>query len=153
MSNISLETVAKSGGVVKSMVSDLAGGLREIIFPAQAVHELCTTGIAYDGSSFQGINDINASDAILMGDKETIVKVPASIAETEAEEYWVMCDIYTTDGFPHPNCARSRLKIIQAELAEVWDGGNMMVGAEPEAFFVQNQEHVGTGSGGNSNYF
>jgi glutamine synthetase len=154
MVQITAESVLKSGGIIKSLVTDLSGGLREIIFPAKIITELTTVGIAYDGSSFQGINEINCSDAIIVGDAKAIYQVPAVIADTDAPEYWVMCDIYTTDGAPHSNCARNRLKTIQAELAQVWDGGNMMVGAEPEAFFVENgQKSVGTLDGGNSNYF
>lgn len=154
MGSISVKQVAESGGIIKSLVTDLSGGLREIIFPAKVVSELASVGIAYDGSSFQGINEINSSDAIIVGDESSLVQVPAMIADTDAPEYWIMCDIYTTDGAPHSNCARNRLKEMQAELAVAWEGGQMMVGAEPEAFFVANgQSSVGNLEGGNSNYF
>lgn len=149
----SLDDVAQSKGVLKALVTDLSGGLKEIIFPTSILPELCSTGVAYDGSSFQGINQINASDSILLGDPETLISVHESIADTEDPEFWIICSILNTDGKPHPNCARSKLLSLQKELASAWDGGAMMMGAEPEAFFVAKKEEVGFANGGNTNYF
>ena len=147
--------IASTDSIVKALVSDLAGGLREIIFPSRVLPELLATGIAYDGSSFQGINIINNSDAILRGVAATLVAVPPRIADSDKPEYWVICDILTTTGKPHPNCARSGLLRLQDELAAAWGGGALMMGAEPEAYFVPLDEHhrVGEDHGGNSNYF
>jgi len=145
----------KQNTILKALVSDLRGGLKEIIFPFSVLKELTEKGLAYDGSSFQGINDINSSDSILWGDPETLVQVPASIAETENDEYWIMCDILGTDGKPHPNCARGRLKELQKDLAKNWNGGELLIGAEPEAFFVEKPEMLGKAetNGTNTNYF
>ncbi len=153
MQNLVLEDVLREDAILKSMVTDLSGGLREIIFPISVLKELISTGIAYDGSSFQGINDISASDAILKGDVETLVRVDPSIQDIDKTEYWIMCDIYDVEGNPHPNCARSKLKKMQGDLAKMWEGGNLMMGSEPEAFFVENKENIGSANGGNSNYF
>ena len=153
MGEFSIEDAAKQDAVLKALVTDLSGGLREIIFPVSILPELCSLGVAYDGSSFIGINDINSSDSILLGDARTLVRVDASIADIEKTEFWIICNIVDTDGNPHPNCARSRLQSLQEKLAKAWDGGQMMMGAEPEAFFVEKKEHLGTVNGGNSNYF
>lgn len=153
MGEFSIEDAAKQDALLKALVTDLSGGLREIIFPISIVPELCSVGVAYDGSSFVGINDISSSDSILRGDIRTLVKVDDSITDTEKTEFWIICDIIDIDGNPHPNCARSQLQILQTELGKVWDGGQMMMGAEPEAFFVEKKERLGTVNGGNSNYF
>lgn len=153
MGEFSIEDAAKQDAILKALVTDLSGGLREIIFPISVLPELCSVGVAYDGSSFVGINDINSSDSILRGDPRTLVRVNDSIADIDKIEYWITCDIIDTEGNPHPNCARSQLQRLQKELAKVWDGGQLMVGAEPEAFFVEKKEFLGTANGGNSNYF
>lgn len=113
MNNIDITQIASEDAIVKSMVTDLAGGFREIIFPSRYLTELVGNGIAYDGSSFQGINDINHSDAILKGVEETIVKVPEIITDTEKPEYWIICNILDTEGKPHPNCSRGKLVELQ----------------------------------------
>jgi glutamine synthetase len=153
MGEFSIEDAAKQDAILKALVTDLSGGLREIIFPVSILPELCSVGVAYDGSSFIGINDINSSDSILCGDPRTLVRVNDSIADIEKIEYWIICDIIDTEGNPHPNCARSQLQRLQNELAKTWEGGQLMVGAEPEAFFVEKKEKLGTVNGGNSNYF
>ncbi len=141
------------GSIVKTLVTDLAGGLKEIIFPGSALNAITGRGMAYDGSSFSGINNINSSDAILWGDIETLVEVPECISDTEAPEFWIMCNILTPDGEPHPNCARTHLIERQKELGKLWKGGEMCVGAEPEAFFVSERNSIGREGGGNANYF
>lgn len=153
MPKFSLSSIAAEDAIVKSLVSDLAGGCKEIIFPSSVITELVEVGIAYDGSSFQGINQINASDAIIKGVPETIVKVPESISDTEKNEYWIICDILTTDHKPHPNCARSTLMHMQEKLSKTWEGGSLFMGCEPEAYFVEDSSNVGGSHGGNSNYF
>ena len=149
------QAIAKQDAIVKALVTDLAGGFKEIIFPSRQLPELISSGIAYDGSSFQGINLINASDAILQGCQETLVQVPASVAATEKPEYWIICNILSTDGKPHPHCARSALLRLQGQLAKAWDGGHLYMGSEPEAYFVHpdNKHNIGENEGGNSNYF
>jgi len=132
--------VAKTDAICKAMVTDLAGNLKEIIFPIAKIEELVSTGIAYDGSSFQGINVINSSDAILLGVPESLVKCPAKLQDTEKEEYRIICSILATDGTPHPHCARNKLVAMQQELAKKRDGGIFYVGAEPESFFVEKKE-------------
>ena len=84
--------------------------------------------MAYDGSSFAGINLINSSDAILVGQPETLVKVPSQIADSDKPEYMIICNIQTVDGQIHPNCVRSHLQRLQAELAKEWDGGTNVYG-------------------------
>lgn len=153
MGEFSIDDVMQQNAILKALVTDLSGGLREIIFPASLLSELCTSGMAYDGSSFVGINDISSSDSILKGDPDTLIRVDEKIRDTEVPEYWIICDIYDTTGKPHTNCARSTLKRLQTELATAWDGGQLMMGAEPEAFFVSEKAHLGTVNGGNSNYF
>ena len=153
MGEFSIEDVSKQDAILKALVTDLSGGLREIMFPISILPELCSMGVAYDGSSFIGINDISASDSILRGDRRTLVRVDESIADIEKTEYWIICDIIDTEGNPHPNCVRSQLQRLQSELAKNWEGGRLMVGAEPEAFFVDKKEKLGTVNGGNSNYF
>ena len=151
---VSVKDICKKDAIVKAMVTDLAGGFKEIIFPSHVLKELVTVGVAYDGSSFQGINTINASDAILKGVEETLVQCPESIADTEKEEFWIICDILDTETKePHPNCARSKLVELQGELAKAWDGGNMYMGSEPEAYFVESKEQTGLTDESNSNYF
>lgn len=154
MKNIDIAQIAQEDAIVKSMVSDLAGGFKEIIFPSRYLPELIESGIAYDGSSFQGINKINQSDAILQGVEESIVAVPELIADTEKPEYWIICNILDTNGKTHSNCARGKLIELQKKLAKVWDGGVLFTGAEPEAYFVKRKEKVGGISNGqNANYF
>jgi glutamine synthetase len=149
------QAIAKEDAILKAMVTDLSGGLKEIIFPARALTSLIDPGIAYDGSSFQGINEINASDAILVGQPDTIVQVPNRISDSEKKEYWIICNIHDTEGNPHPNCARSNLIRLQKELSSKWDSGQLFMGAEPEAYFInpEDKELIGADFGGNSNYF
>ncbi len=154
MVNLNVNKVIKEDAVLKAMVTDLSGSFMEIIFPISALKELISTGIAYDGSSFQGINNINDSDAILLGIEETLVKCHPTIADTEKTEYWIICNILDAHTKkPHPNCARSKLVELQSKLAKLWDKGNLYTGAEPEAFFIENRETVGKDMGGNTNYF
>lgn len=149
----SVQEIASQDAIIKSLVSDLAGGFKEIIFPSRVLPELINVGIAYDGSSFTGINNINASDAILKGVEETIVKVPEEIADTQKTEYWVICNINDTKGNPHPNCARNALIRLQEELSKKWEGGRLYMGSEPEAFFVETRDILGDSDDSNSNYF
>jgi glutamine synthetase len=155
MSEINVNTIAQEDALVKALVTDLSGGFKEIIFPSKHLPELLSPGIAYDGSSFAGINNINASDAILAGVEATLVAVPESIAESEKPEYWIICNILNTKHEPHPNCGRGKLIALQKELAHTWNGGQLFMGAEPEAFFVAqtNKETLGNAGGGNGNYF
>lgn len=155
MTTFSVDVIAKEDAIVKTMVTDLAGRFKEIIFPARTLPEIIKNGVAYDGSSFQGINNINASDSILKGNPETLIKIPDSIADTNKTEYWIVCDILGTNGEPHPNCARGRLKSLQGDLSAAWDGGNLFMGSEPEAFFIdlEKKESLGDAGGGNGNYF
>ncbi len=150
---LSVSAVSKEDAILKTLVTDLSGGLREIIFPISYLPEVISTGIAYDGSSFEGVNDINSSDSIIKGVEETLVKVDPIIADTEKNEYWIICEILDTEGKPHPNCSRSKLVELQKKLSKEWKGGNMFVGAEPEAFFVEKKEDIGLDIGGNANYF
>ncbi len=152
MSNIDMQKVSKKDAVLKIMVTDLAGGFKEIISHISSLNEICSTGMAYDGSSFSGINSIDNSDAILIGVPETLVRVPNRLADTDKEEYMIICNICTTDHKPHPNCARSQLIRLQKELAKVWNGGNMYMGSEPEAYFISQEKGI-SGGDGNSNYF
>ena len=151
--NLSVSDVSKEDAILKTLVTDLSGGLREIIFPISYLPEVISTGIAYDGSSFEGVNDINSSDSIIKGVEETLVRVDPLIADTEKTEYWIICEILDTKGNHHPNCSRSKLVELQKKLSKVWENGNMFVGAEPEAFFVEKKEEVGLDVGGNANYF
>lgn len=153
--NLSVAKIAKEDAILKTLVTDLSGGLREIIFPISYLPEVIETGIAYDGSSFEGINDINSSDSIIKGVTNTLVKVDPSIADTDKNEYWIICNILDTEGNPHPNCSRSKLVELQKKLAKKWNGGNLFTGAEPEAFFVtpENKHELGKDVGGNANYF
>lgn len=155
MKNFDIPTITKEDAIIKALVSDLAGGLREIVFPSRYLAELISPGMAYDGSSFQGVNTINASDAILQGDVDSLVQIPSNIAESEKPEYWIICNILDTQGRSHPNCARCKLLELQGNLKDTWDGGELYMGAEPEAFFVEQKKknEVGTNSGGNTNYF
>lgn len=145
------QEVKKSDGWLRAYTTDLHGHFREILFPADVYDELTGKGVAYDGSSFVGINTIEDSDSIYKGDPETLIKIPDELWDTEKPEFMIICDIYGNDGKPHPNCPRSLLKKIQGELAKTWDGGALVMGSEPEAFFVdpdaeKNRE-------GNNNYF
>jgi len=155
MKKANITEIIKTDSILKAMVSDLKGGLKEIIFPIRVLPELLGSGVAYDGSSFEGINIINSSDSLLLGDLESLVKVPESLQDTDKPEYWIVCDILNTDGKPHPNCARGRLKEMQKELGAAWDKGELRVGAEPEAFFVEDRSLLGKEetNGFNSNYF
>ncbi|PID69949.1 hypothetical protein CSB37_04260 [bacterium DOLZORAL124_38_8] len=148
-----IESASKSNGIIRTLVTDLSGGLREIIFPAHTINDIIESGIAYDGSSFEGVNEINASDSIIKGDPQTLVKIPQSIADTEQQEYWIICDILDTNGNTHPNCVRSALRTQQQKLKKIWNNGELMVGAEPEAFFVEDRNKIGEIMGENSNYF
>lgn len=149
----SLAKIAKEDALLKAMVTDLSGKFRELIFPSKYIKELCNTGMAYDGSSFIGINTINTSDSILLWDETTIRKCPDIIAETSKTEYWIICDIIDTKANPHPNCARSKLKELQAKLAKKWDSGNLYVWAEPEAYFIDDEEELLNTDWMNQNYF
>ncbi len=152
---LSVDKIAKEDAILKTLVTDLSGGLREIIFPISYLPEVIKNGIAYDGSSFEGINDINSSDAIIKGVEETLVKADPSITDTDKDEYWIICNILDVERNLHPNCARSKLVELQKKLAKIWKGGNLFTGAEPEAFFVtpENKGEVGKDFGGNANYF
>jgi len=150
---LNIDTISQKDAIIKAMVSDLAWKLKEIIFPASALTELISTGMAYDGSSFKWINSINHSDSILIGVPESIVKCPEEVQDTEKEEYRIICNIHTTDKKSHPNCARGRLLSLQKELSTKRDNGILYTWAEPEAFFVDKQEDLWKNLGGNTNYF
>jgi len=153
--SLNISKIVKEDAILKALVTDLSGGFKEIIFPIRQLPELISPGIAYDGSSFQGINNINSSDSILVGVKESLVQASEYIADSEKTEYWIICNIFDTNGNPHPNCARCKLIELQKELAKKWDGGNLFMGSEPESYFVDPEKKslLGTTAGGNSNYF
>ncbi len=153
MSQLSITEIATQSGILKALVTDLAGGFKEIMFPLNRIVEIVGSGVAYDGSSFQGINTINSSDSILKGDEKTLIKIPGNITETDTLEYWIICDILDTKSAIHPNCARSKLIELQNILSDTWDQGQLYMGAEPEAFFVEDQQTIGEVKGKNSNYF
>lgn len=152
-SALSVKKIAKEDAILKMMVTDLSGGFKEIISPTSFLPDVCSTGMAYDGSSFSGINAINNSDSILIGVPETLVKVPEDLADTEKNEYMIICNIHDAATHePHPNCARSQLLRLQKELAKTWNKGNLYMGSEPEAYFVCSEEGLSEGAG-NENYF
>ncbi len=154
MSKLSIDEIIKEDAIVKAMATDLIGGFKEIIFPAKILKELIEVGVAYDGSSFHGINAINKSDAILQGVKETLIKCHESIVDIEKPEYWIICNILDTNTMkPHENCSRSRLIKMQEKLKKIWHNGNLFTGAEPEAFFIENHKNIGNREELNSNYF
>lgn len=153
MTGSDIQSIAKEDAILKVMVTDLAGGFKEIIAKTAVLPELCKTGMAYDGSSFSGINDINSSDSILIGDPASLVKVPMAIADTEKDEYMIICNIHDAMTHePHQNCARSQLIRLQKELAESWNGGELYMGSEPEAYFIHAENGFSEGDD-NSNYF
>jgi glutamine synthetase len=152
MSNIDIHTLSQRDAILKVMVTDVTGNFKEIITHVRQLPAICTSGMAYDGSSFSGINTIDNSDAILIGVPKTLVKIPQDLADTEKEEYMIICNIYTTDHKPHPNCARNCLIALQNELSDVWDGGTLYMGSEPEAYFVDQQKGFSKDKE-NTNYF
>lgn len=150
---LSIAKIAKEDAILKAMVTDLSGKFRELIFPSKYIKELCTTGMAYDWSSFAWINTINISDSVLLWRETTIIKCPEKIKETEKNEYWIICDIVDTQLNPHPNCVRSRLRTLQNELATKWKWWNLFVWAEPEAYFIEDDSHLLNMTWWNNNYF
>lgn len=153
MSKININQITKSDAVLKVMVTDLSGGFKEIIAQTSLLPDLLQNGMAYDGSSFSGINAINDSDAILVGQPETLVKVPEHISDSDKDEYMIICNIHdAATRKPHPNCARSQLIALQKTLAKQWDGGNLYMGSEPEAYFISQEKGI-TKEDGNANYF
>lgn len=153
MKKINLKDISSIDCIVKAMVTDLSWWLREIIFPWNVIEELCASWIAYDGSSFEWINEINNSDSIVVWDKSTIIKCPENIRDTNKEEFWIICDIFWIDWKPHPNCSRSKLKELQKELSKKWSDWKMYMWSEPEAFFVEKKENLWDVFHKNSNYF
>lgn len=151
--NYSISKIAKEDALLKAMVTDLSGKFRELIFPIKYIKELCTNGMPYDGSSFSWINSINISDSVLLWQEDTIILCPQKIWETEKPEYWIICDIVDKEWIPHPNCVRSKLKILQKELASTWNWWNLYVWAEPEAYFIKDDTHLLNMQWWNANYF
>jgi len=153
MQKLNISEILKTDAIFKALVSDLSWWLKEIIFPIRYLKDILTAWVAYDGSSFKWINKINNSDSILMWVEETLVKIPETIQDTEKDEYWIICNIYWTWGKPHSNCARSKLLELQKELSEKWDGWELYMWSEPEAFFIEKKEEIWKDTGWNSNYF
>lgn len=153
MTNLNIEKISKEDAILKAMVTDLAWWFKEIIFPIKYLKELISVWIAYDGSSFQWINHINASDSILKWEIETLIQIPQEFADIEKPEYWIICSILWTNGKAHPNCARSKLVELQALLAKKWSWWNMYMWSEPEAFFVVSKDNVWNSDWWNKNYF
>ena len=138
MTTLDVSAIGKEDALVKALVTDLSGGFKEIIFPSNQLEELISPGIAYDGSSFAGINDINASDAILAGAPETLVQVPESIAESEKNEYWVICNILDTSHQTHPNCGRGKLLEIKHHWVKLGTVGAYLWALNPKPFLLLN---------------
>ena len=76
MAQLDINKIAEEDAILKVMVTDLSGSFKEIISHTSKLPELWSSGMAYDGSSFSGINSIENSDSILIGVPETLVKVP-----------------------------------------------------------------------------
>jgi len=153
MTKLSITKIAKEDALLKTMVSDLSGKFRELIFPSKHIIDLCTDGMAYDGSSFIWINSINASDSVLLWCKETLIKCPEKLKETQKAEYWIICNIVDNQWNPHPNCVRSKLNSLQQELARKWNWWNLYVWSEPEAYFIEDDKHLLNMEWWNMNYF
>jgi len=151
LKNGALGQLKKSEGWLRAYTTDLHGHFREILFPTNVYDELIGKGVAYDGSSFVGINTIEDSDSIYKGDPETLVRIPEDLWDTDKPEFMIICDIYGNNGKPHPNCPRSLLKKAQSDLAKEWNGGKLVMGSEPEAFFVDPETQ--DVREGNNNYF
>ncbi|MAF13452.1 MAG: hypothetical protein CMI53_00965 [Parcubacteria group bacterium] len=152
MSQLDINMIVKEDAILKVMVTDLSGSFKEIISHTSRLNEIVSSGMAYDGSSFSGINSIESSDSILVGVPETLVQIPQKFADSEKAEYMIICNIQTVDHQPHPNCARSQLVRLQTELERVWGGGKLFMGSEPESYFISHEQGF-TKGGGNSNYF
>ena len=153
MKKLVIEQIVKEDAILKAMVTDLAWGFKEIIFPIKYLTELLNVWIAYDWSSFQWINNINSSDSILKWVKETLVKIPDSITDINKPEYWIICNILDVDWNAHSNCGRSKLVELQSKLSKVWDWWKMYMWSEPEAFFIEKRENIWNPEWWNSNYF
>lgn len=153
MKTVSIIKIANEDALLKAMVTDLSGKFRELIFPSKYILDLCNDWMAYDWSSFIGINSINVSDSVLLWCKDTLVKCPVKLQETEKPEYWIICDIVDKQWNPHPNCVRSKLNSLQDELADKWEWGNMFIWAEPEAYFIEDDKHLLNMEWWNKNYF
>lgn len=148
-----LRSLAKKDAILKAMVTDVAGRFHELIFPIKFLPELCDTWLAFDGSSFEGINTVSNADAVMLGQFETIIQCPKNIQTTDKEEYWIICNIHDTDGNPHPNCVRNLIIQMQDTLWEVWDWWKLYLWAEPEAYFVSDTSKLLGTDGGNTSYF
>lgn len=153
MTNLNISQIINEDAILKAMVTDLAWGFKEIIFPIKYLKELVEIWIAYDGSSFQGINHINHSDSILKWVEDTLIKVPESIADISKPEYWIICNILWTNWSAHPNCARSKLIELQSLLAKEWNWWNLFMWSEPESFFIEKRENIWVNEWWNKNYF
>ena len=150
------QAIAKQDAIVKALVTDLAGGFKEIIFPSRQLPELISSGIAYDGSSFQGINLINASDAILQGCQETLVQVPSQRSGHRKARI--------LDYLQYPEHRRQAPPALRAQcVAAVAGPARQSMGRRAAADGLrarglfcpprQQAADIGENEGGNSNYF
>lgn len=154
MTKLNPALISKEDAVIKALVTDLAWGFKELIFPSRYLTELIEVWIAYDWSSFRWVNHINKSDAILQWVEETLVKIPANMCDIQKPEYWIICNILDEKTKkPHSSCSRSKLVEMQELLAKEWNWGVLYMGSEPEAFFIEKRNNIWNREGWNTNYF
>lgn len=147
-----ISTLVKKDALLKAFVTDLWGKFHQVIFPISELQHLCSIWLPIDGSSFEGINIVNDADARMKWLSDTILLCPEEIQGSEKQEYWIICELLTSEWLPHPHCPRWLLKKMQARLANEWEGWKLYLGAEPEAYLIKDKSQLLTTTGGNTSY-
>jgi glutamine synthetase len=111
--------------------TDILGVIKNVAIPVEQMEKALDGQILFDGSSVHGFVRIEESDMLLRPDPATYVQLPWQNTE-RGNTARLICDIETPDGQPFAGCARTALKRVIAEAAEM--GLHMNAGPEAEFF-------------------
>lgn len=126
---------AQKVAMIDILFSDVNGTLKRVVVPASRFEYIMQHGLAIDGSSIKGLNNIQESDSVVCIDLDSLQLNPFEVRYSTAS---VFGSIYNFDGTRHASDSRGILETIQTEATAI--GYELCAGAELEFFLFKYDE-------------
>lgn len=118
--------------------TDIAGRVKNILFPSERIDEILANEITFDGSSITGFRKDETMDLVFHPDLNTFLIYPFNLPGLKNSARMI-CDIYNSDGTPFKGCPRTNLKRI-IDNAKKYDY-TMKIAPEAEFFLFKTDEN------------
>lgn len=121
---------------IRLQFTDIYGFLKNVSITSEQLTRALQGQILFDGSSIQGLMEMEESDLFLLPDPKTFTLFPWRPREGAVAR--MICDIVDPEGEKSPGCARSRLKQVLQKIKE--KGFTINMGPEAEFFLFHTDE-------------